>query len=200
MFRNLAEDIAFLLIKSKVVDIKRRNVYVYGLEVLLLNLALIGTFLIVSMLFGAYVHFWAFLIFFIPLRIFSGGYHAETSEKCFILSMIMYIASLLTIKLIPLLYKSACAIAVGVIFTAVIFIFAPLVNKNNELTARQYARNKFIVRIILFFDLVSFAFCYFLNFKIAASELVFIGMVGVLLLIAKFNGKLSAVENRIANK
>lgn len=37
MFHNLAVDIAFLLIKNKIVDIQQRDVYVYGLEVILLN-------------------------------------------------------------------------------------------------------------------------------------------------------------------
>ncbi|MBR3760046.1 MAG: accessory gene regulator B family protein [Ruminococcus sp.] len=35
------------------------------------------------------------------MRSFSGGYHAETSESCFILSTIMFGASIAASKLIP---------------------------------------------------------------------------------------------------
>ena len=37
MFHNLAVDIAFLLIKNKIVDIEQRDIYVYGLEVIITN-------------------------------------------------------------------------------------------------------------------------------------------------------------------
>lgn len=79
MFRNLAEDIAFLLIKHKILDIEQRDIYIYGLEVILLNGGLVLMFLTISLLFGVMINFWAYLIFFLPIRIFSGGYHAKTS-------------------------------------------------------------------------------------------------------------------------
>ena len=104
MFRNLAEDIAFLLIKHKIVDIEQREVYIYGLEVILLNGGLLIAFLIISLLCGGMINFWAYLIFFLPIRIFSGGYHAETSERCFILSTIMYGISVTVTKFLPILY------------------------------------------------------------------------------------------------
>ena len=89
MFRNLAEDISFLLIKNKIVEIEKREIYIYGLEVILLNGGLLITFLIISLLCGEMINFLAYLIFFLPMRLFSGGYHAETSERCFILSTII---------------------------------------------------------------------------------------------------------------
>ena len=76
MFDNLAEDIAFLLIKNKIVSIDEREVYVYGITVFLLNASLLLITLIMSLLFGEFIHFAAFVIFFIPLRLFAGGYHA----------------------------------------------------------------------------------------------------------------------------
>ena len=84
MFHNLAVDIAFLLIKNKIVDIEQRDIYVYGLEVILLNGSLLIVFLIASMLCEAMLNFWAYLILFLPIRSFSGGYHAEKSESCFV--------------------------------------------------------------------------------------------------------------------
>ncbi len=90
MFHNLAVDIAFLMIKNKIVDIQQRDIYVYGLEVLLFNGSLLSVFLIASLLCGEMINFLAYFIFFLPLRLFSGGYHAEKSESCFVLSTIMY--------------------------------------------------------------------------------------------------------------
>lgn len=109
MFRYIAEDIAFLLIKSKAVNIEERDVYVFGLEVLLLNFINVLTALIISLISGTMWHFAAFMLIFAPLRIFSGGYHAKHSETCFVISTLVYIASVLTLKLYPLfLHKHSC--------------------------------------------------------------------------------------------
>ena len=133
MFRNLAEDITFLLIKHKTVDIEHRDVYIYGLEVILLNGGLLITFLIISLLCGEMVNFLAYLIFFLPMRLFSGGYHAETSERCFILSTITFGVSIAVSKLIPLLYISNTGKIIGAVSVIVILVLAPLINENNPL-------------------------------------------------------------------
>jgi len=185
MFDNLAEDIAFLLIKNKIVSIDEREVYVYGITVFLLNASLLLITLIMSLLFGEFIHFAAFVIFFIPLRLFAGGYHAATSEKCMIQSVVLYAISLLAVKALPELYKSAYTIAAGIICLIIIFIFAPMVHKNNELNERQYKRNKIIARAIIVIDVALFVPCYTFNLRIASSEIVFIGFVCALMLVAR---------------
>jgi len=185
MFRNLAKDITFFLVKNKIVDIEKREVYVYGLEVILLNTVLIAILMGVSLLFGAIIHFIAFLVFFFPLRIFAGGYHAKTSEKCLVLSTILYTASLVAVQLFPLLYNSVYAMAAGGVFMIIIFIFAPLVNKNNELNVKQIKRNRLITRLLLIIDLVLLGICYWQGFTVASSGIVLIGLVCVLLLLGK---------------
>lgn len=40
-------------------------------------------FLTISLLFGVMINFWAYLIFFLPIRIFSGGYHGKNKRTLF---------------------------------------------------------------------------------------------------------------------
>ena len=68
MFRNLAEDIAYLLIKNKIVDIEKRDIYVFGVEVLLLNSLNILTALVVSIITVTKLHFLAFILVFCIYR------------------------------------------------------------------------------------------------------------------------------------
>jgi accessory gene regulator B len=181
MFNNLAKDIAFHLIKNKIVDIEKREVYVYGLEVILLNAALLIVAMGISLLFGAFMHFVTFLVVFLPLRIFAGGYHAKTSERCLILSAILYTATHVLVHFYPLLYRSIFAIVSGVIFAVVIFVFVPLVNKNNELNAEQVKRNRLIARVLLAVNVGLFAVCYWQGWVVASSVVVFLGFVCLLL-------------------
>lgn len=185
MFHNLAVDIAFLLIKNKIVDIQHREVYVYGLEVILLNGGLLVTFLIISLLCGEMMNFLAYLIFFLPMRLFSGGYHAETSERCFVLSTIMFGVSIATTKFFPLLYLNWKWIAAGVASIIIILALSPMINENNPLTKVQQKRNRIIVCILLAVDLVVFILCCNYAWNIASNELVFISINALLLIFGR---------------
>ncbi|MGN1482123.1 accessory gene regulator ArgB-like protein [Porcipelethomonas sp.] len=185
MFHNLAVDIAFLLIKNKIVDIQHRDVYVYGLEVILLNGSLLIVFLIASILCGAMLNFWAYLIFFLPIRIFSGGYHAKSSESCFVLSTIMYGLSIAITAFFPLLYQNWKWRVAGFISVIIILIFSPMVNENNPLTKVQQKRNRIIVCVLLTADLVLFILSCNFNWRIASNEIVFVILDAILLLIGK---------------
>ncbi len=185
MFHNLAEDIVFLLITHKIVDINERDVYAYGLEVILLNGSLFIVCLIISLLCGEMMNFLTYLIFFVPLRIFTGGYHAKTSEKCFVISTLMYGASIAAVKIFPLLYQRWEGRAAGLISALVILVMAPLINENNPLNQHQKKRNRIIAYSILVVDLVFFIFCCKNNWQVATNELIFIIFTALLLLIGK---------------
>ena len=187
MFRNLAEDIAFLLIKHKILDIEQRDIYIYGLEVILLNGGLVLMFLTISLLFGVMINFWAYLIFFLPIRIFSGGYHAKTSERCFVLSTVMYGLSIALTKFIPLLYTLWEWRIAGIVSLFVILVMAPLINENNPLSKTQRKRNRIIVYILLVLDLAFFILSCNYVWIIAANELVFIIFEAFLLLAGKIS-------------
>ncbi len=195
MFRNIAEDITFLLIKNKIVEIEKREIYIYGLEVILLNGGLLITFLIISLLCGEMVNFLAYLIFFLPMRLFSGGYHAETSERCFILSSIMFGASIAVSKLIPLLYISNTGKIIGAVSVIVILVLAPLINENNPLNQTQRRRNRIILCILLFIDLVLYILSCNYAWTIISNELIFIIMNAVLLLAGKLKQCISNMKD-----
>ncbi len=51
MFRNLAEDIAFLLIKNKIVDIEKRDTYIHIIETVLKTVLILVILLVCMYLF-----------------------------------------------------------------------------------------------------------------------------------------------------
>lgn len=181
MFHNLAEDIAFILIKNKIIDIEERDLYIYGLEIILLN----GILLLVFFLLGDIRHFFAYILFFIPLRIFSGGYHANKSEHCFILSILTYCMSIAVVRFFPMLYQMWLWRIAGILSLLIVVTYAPLVNINNPLDESQIKRNKIITRLLLITDLVFFLLCCRMKISIASNEIVFICMNSVMLLLGK---------------
>lgn len=153
---------------------------------ILLNGGLLLVFLLISLLFSTMINFWAYLIFFLPLRIFSGGYHAKTSECCFILSTIMYGFSVAVVKLLPLLYTDFYWWIAGTVSIFTILIFA-----NNPLNKVRKKRNRIIVCSLIITDLVFFILCFIFNWKIATHEMIFVIFDAVFLIIGKISQYIS---------
>ncbi|MFQ9514243.1 MAG: accessory gene regulator ArgB-like protein [Eubacterium sp.] len=189
MFRYLSENITFLLIKNKVLDIKDRDIYIYGIETILLNASILIAVLIVSILGNNLYHFCGFIIFFVPLRVFVGGYHAKNSEMCFMLSIGVYTITLFIIKYWSEIFKSEIAIVFSIIAVIIIIVWSPLKNPNHPLAEYQYRRNKRIVYGIIVVDFVLFTIFYKYNSVMASGEVIFVILVSFFVLIGKIEYK-----------
>lgn len=126
-----------------------------------------------------------------PLRSFSGGYHAKTSERCFVLSAIMYGISIAITTFFPYLFQLWSWRNAGIVSVIVILVMAPLINENNPLNKEQRKRNRIIVLALLAIDLVLFILSCNYNWKIASNELIFIIFDALLLLIGKVSSDLN---------
>ena len=98
MFKRLSEDITFLMIKNRILDINSYDIYLYAVEIILFNGSIVLACLLMSILSGTLHHMLAFILFFIPLRMLARGYHCKRSEVCFICSIGMYGVSVLLIQ------------------------------------------------------------------------------------------------------
>lgn len=196
MFRNVAESLVFLLIKHKKLDIKDRDIYIYGLEVILLNGSLLISFLIMSIWLDMIFHFVGFLIFFLPLRIFVGGYHSKRSEVCFIISNAMYLLTLVIVKNYLGLHNNINVVIVTFVALIITYIWSPVRNKNRPLADCQYKRNKKIALVIILVDFALLLILLKFNFNMASSAIVFSLLNCGIFLI----GKLSNIFDKIVHK
>ena len=195
MFRYIAEDIAFLLIKNKIVDIEKRDECVYGAEVLLLNLSNILTALIISILTKSMLHFVAFMLIFVPLRIFTGGYHAKTSESCYLITSAIYALTVLCVKLMPDLYSNIPAIITFAVLIVPIVLFAPVEHKNNPLTPNERRRNRLISIVLTAVDSLIFIALFILSISTATSVMIFMAVDSVLMLIGLLMNRIGKTKN-----
>lgn len=191
MFRNLAEDIAYLLIKNKIVDIERRDIYVFGIEVLLLNSLNILTALVVSIVTGTKLHFLAFIFVFIPLRIFSGGYHAKTSEACYLITTVTYVLSVLCVKRFPDIYSSIPGLIALSVLIVPMILLAPIEHRNNPLSTYERKRNRLISIVLIVFDSLVFIAMFLLSTSAATSVLIFIAINSIIMLIGSLANRLT---------
>ena len=198
MFRDIADEIAFVLVENKIVENEKRDLYRYGAESLLLNLTIILIALVITFFTKTWGHLSVFIFLFVPLRISSGGYHAKTSRVCMGLSTIFYIITVVTIKVFPDLYKNIIAVATFIIASILIFIKTPIVNQNNVLNSKSYRYNKIISKIFIVLDFIIFVTLALFNIKAATSVMIFIILTGFLMILEIIKIKIS--NSKISKK
>ena len=79
-----------------------------------------------------------FLLFFIPLRIFAGGYHARSTKRCMILSSLVMVGVIFMYQIkdsisTHLEYMNSIEVVLFVIACIIIYILAPVDNENKRL-------------------------------------------------------------------
>ena len=130
-----------VLLKDNIIDSDEVDIIKYGIHqgfMLVLNIL---TLLFFCYLFGTLYQGIIFLLFFFPLRIYAGGYHANTESRCYLLSTIAEV----------IIFGVCCKIPVGsnwyfpitiMIASITIGIFAPQDNNNKKLNRNEWYLSK----------------------------------------------------------
>lgn len=140
------------LVKAKIIEETNKALYVYGLHQTLVMLINILLTLLIGYLLNMTLQSILFLILYIPIRSYAGGYHASTPMRCYCLSIILVIAVLTVMKTFPL---SAFICMAGMILSGIIiFVLAPVQDANKPFTEkeRQYFKKK--TRLFLLSELL----------------------------------------------
>ena len=185
MFNRLSERIVRQLIRRNKLKSSDGEIYVYGMEVLILNLGLVMIFLLMSIVSGELFHFFCFIFFFIPLRIFAGGFHAKRSETCFVLSIYFYVLTIVLSKWIVKLTR-IWWISIFVAMVAIIYTMAPVMNEKHQLAEEQFKRNRKIVHIVLLVHTLFWVLGLKYMQEMSNRETVFVCAVAVMLILEKY--------------
>ena len=160
MLKFLSEDLTLILLKNKIIEIEDRDIYIYGLEIILSTIVTTLILLFTGIILNKLILTLVFILVFMILRPYSGGYHAEKFMGCFFISFGIYIIEIITTLLIAEKYKITLGILFALVSTILIFIFSPVENSNNPLTLeekRKYKKkSRVIILAILTFILIGF--------------------------------------------
>lgn len=138
------------LVLIKIIDPEESELYKYGLQQGALILLNILTILIVGKIFGMLLESVVFMVTYIPLRTYAGGYHARTQLKCYISSVVLIIAVLLGIRFIP--WTNFIILMISIISGLIIYILSPVADSNKPLNVTEVKVYKKNARIILAFE------------------------------------------------
>lgn len=143
MFIRLSKRIVRHCCKGESSD--ENELYVFGINQCLNMLLNILTALFIGILFGEVPQILLFMLAYIPLRSYAGGWHSRTPFRCYIFSVTMLIVVSIGMKCLYMaewIYYVVLAAS-----TLVILILAPIENKNKPLdeTERKVYKKRAIL-------------------------------------------------------
>ncbi len=137
-----------------------KEIYTYGLQILLNTLLSIGVVLLIG---SAANELWGTVIFlfcYCSLRLFAGGLHVDTNNKCMSIFVGGYILVLCILKCVDITLKID-VIAILVLFNICILMWAPVDVPNNSIpTPKKRIMKKRAFFISLIITSVIFALLY----------------------------------------
>lgn len=179
-----------LYLRSALLD-KNRNIYIYGAELSLSTLGTSSFILLLSFLFGQILNGVVFLGIFISLRLFAGGYHAETYCNCFFLTNGVFLISLGVSQLLAKHAEPFFLLIVLGVSLILICVLTPIRNPHHPLTESLYFKNKQISRVLAGTECCVCAVIYNAtrNMKFLSIATVSVAAVAVMMIIPKVQNR-----------
>lgn len=150
MVKKISELIA-LRIVQQVGRREEQEIYIYGLQILINTIISIGAVLLMSIFFHTFTETVFFLVCYCSLRIYAGGLHASSNERCMSIFIVGYFIIQFVITHIQIhVGDYAPFLLIGNAF--LIIIWAPIEAYNNPipvLKRKEMKKNAFLISLIL---------------------------------------------------
>lgn len=147
MLNRIATSLSKRLISDGVISENDLDIYVYGFELFFSFLFSLTMILITGCIVNKLFETLAFLIVFILLRSYSGGYHSDTYLKCTVITMSIYGMVMLFSTYLQVHFLLYFVLII--LGWVVLYIKAPVENPNKKLTEQEKKKHK-VTSLVLF--------------------------------------------------
>ena len=123
------------MVKEGIISEEDREIYLFGMKELISQIFAYSVMFEIGFAFGMLMETIVFIIVYMSLRVYAGGYHAPSQLACYILSFGMVIAALLLIRWLSV---SEVVIVVSIVLMGgMIYSMAPSEHKNKPLSENE---------------------------------------------------------------
>lgn len=182
MFDLLSKKLTQELQKQKLLGEADRELYEYGFRQGFMVILNVATTVMIGILFQMVWESLLFLLAYIPLRSFAGGYHAKTPSRCYVLSVCMIVVVFAIIRFLitdNLLVYIGCSLAGA----AAIYILSPVETSTKPLDKIEKEMYQYKARIILLIEMILIVLSACLSFVCIVKVLAMVvSMAGIMVL------------------
>ncbi len=142
---KLSSTVTDILVENGFVKAADSAVCKYGIDVFLISASEIGSIVLLSLILQNSIETLLWLATFIPIRIYTGGYHADTRLRCFGVFIATYLIFSLMIAYIPI--YSGLYLTVILLTMIIVLKWAPLQHKNKKVSEpeKQFFRKMSVI-------------------------------------------------------
>lgn len=141
--KNISNGIADMLWTQGIIQEDDIDKCKYGIDLFISSFLEIISILAIAAFLGNFIETVLLFVFFVPLRIYAGGYHADTKLKCYLISLVMYGFSYTLANITPS-ELFALINVVGTVFSLIIVLIkAPIIHTNktvNDIERKNYRK------------------------------------------------------------
>ena len=180
---NISDKLVSIFIKNNIIDEKDKEIYIYGLNQGIIMIFNIITVIIIGIILNMLFLSLLFIITYIPIRVYAGGFHCRTQTKCYIFSVIMQICVLLLCK-VHFLNEPIFILTISITGSIIGFLLSPVEDINKKLDDLEVKVYKKKART----NIIIIQFLTLLTLKYSEYSLIMalaIGCSGLMLILGK---------------
>lgn len=191
MIKKLSQGIVERQIQRSFLTEEDRSTYEYAYEILIDKIVNIVVAIAIAAIFQSFFTVAVFLVSYIPLRTYAGGYHARTNGGCAFASAVVLCIVSIGMNNFQAVYYIYLMVIMGIVSSVIIWYLAPVEDLNkplDELEAKTY-RSK--ARVIWGLEIV-------ISIILCVIGLTYIGLIivvsqtllAVMLVVGKINNQI----------
>ncbi|MDR1765604.1 MAG: accessory gene regulator B family protein [Lachnospiraceae bacterium] len=140
MLSRLAACLVDRQVMDGIIAKEDQGLYTYGYEVLFLQLVNILLAVAVAAVFDSWAVMAVFLVTFVPLRCFCGGFHAKNGWRCACVSVAVEAGVCALMRQVHVHHSEEVEILMLILSGALIYTLAPVEDRNKPLEEEEFDR------------------------------------------------------------
>lgn len=137
MIHSVALVIADFFVSKDVITEEEKEVCAYGMELIIAGIISVALVLIIGLITGNIWYAVVYNIMMIVIRLYTGGYHADTHVGCNVCYCMAFIISMVLLKAQTYIKSDVAIWLVALAGYLIIVLNAPLEHHNKKLTMKQ---------------------------------------------------------------
>lgn len=168
--------------ESKIAVIK------YGFEILISSFFILFSVSVYAIILFRLLDGIIFLVFFMPIRLFSGGFHAHTYGRCYICTMLLFVLVIFLAYVIPV---TNISLVICILIFSCFYIIqkAPCVNVHHPLSERRYRKNRKYARITIIIESVMSFILFLADYRLCTISVYTLLLVVAMMLFSRKEGR-----------
>ena len=179
MINHISKMITNFFLQQKSISEDEKEIYQYGVEITISSILNILLVLLLSMLFRSVLSGIVFLVCFIYVRRYTGGYHAETYFRCNSALCITYIAVFIISKGVHI--SNVVFLLIILIGLIIVIRYSPVNNTHKSLSGNEKKRYHYLaVTVYIIFSIIGF---FIIEFNIFYGKIILLTLLSIALII-----------------